>query len=387
MKKRMYKILAWLLAGIFLLPHATFAQPLEDKSTLMLTAPSYILVEAGTNTVIFEQNADEKRQAASLIKLMTLLICIESLENGAVTFETPVTVSDKAAKTPGSTALLDANSTYRLEDLLRSCIIASANDAAVALAECIAGSEKAFVQRMNQRAATLGLSNTHYANCSGLTADGQYTCARDIAVVASALSQYPTYFSYSSLWLSSLVHPSGRTTDLTNTNRLVRFYNGCDGMKTGSSPEAKYCICATAQNEGMRLIAVVLGASGSQVRFDEARSMLEYGLATYKRATVIESGELTGYTIPVIHGARESAEISAGKGLSMLLREGQEKHLTVELSLPESIQAPMQKGDQVGDIHVLLNGKQIASLPAVLHDDARLPGYIEGFLRILKNWR
>ena len=387
MKNSLYKILAWVMAGIFLLPKAGSAQPLEDKTSLTLTAPSYILMEAGTNTVIFEQNADEKRQAASLIKLMTLLICMESLENGAVTLETLVTVSDKAAKTPGSTALLDTNSTYRLEDLLRSCIIASANDAAVALAECIAGSEEAFVQRMNKRAKELRLKNTHYVNCTGLTVEGQYTCASDTAIVASLLSQFHSFFSYSSLWLSSLVHPSGRTTDLTNTNRLVRFYSGCDGMKTGSSPEAKYCICATAQKDGMRLIAVVLGASGSQVRFDEARSMLEYGLSIYKRATVIESGELTGYTVAVTHGARESAEIAAGKGLSMLLKDGQEKHLTVELSLPESIAAPMQKGDQVGDIQVLLNGKQIASLPAVLHDDVRLPGYIEGFLRILNCWR
>lgn len=387
MTKTYIRILAWLMAGIFLLLQPALAQPLESQCPLSLSAPAYILMEADTGAVIFENNADERRQTASLVKLMTLLLCMEAIENGAVSLETQICVSSQAAKTPGSTALLDANNTYRLEDLLRACIIASANDAAVALAECIAGSEEAFVEKMNQKAAALNLANTHYVNCTGLSDSKQYTTARDCAVIASALSQYPLYFTYSSLWLSHLTHTSGRVTDLTNTNRLVRFYAGCDGMKTGSSPEAKYCICATAQKDSMRLIAIVLGADRSQVRFDEARSMLEYGLSSYCRTTIIEKGELTGYSLPVRNGARDRINIAAGKGLSMLLQNGQQEQLSVELSLPQSITAPMQAGDTVGEIHVLLNGKQIASLPAVVSDDVRLPGFIEGFLRILSCWR
>ena len=380
------KILAWLMAGIFLFPTAT-AQPLEAQPSIALTAPSYILMETGTQAVIFEKNATDQRQAASLIKLTSILLFIEALENGLVTAETPVTVSKYAAATPGSTALLDANSTYRFEDLLRSCIIASANDATVALAECIAGTEEAFVARMNEKAAALSLQNTHYVNCTGLSADGQYTSAYDVALVASALSDHPAYFEYSSLWLSTLVHPSGRVTDLTNTNRLVRFYSGCDGMKTGSSPEAKYCICATAKKDDMRLIAVLLGGSGSQIRFDEAKAMLSYGLSTYKRTAVIQRGELTGYRVPVLRGSRDEADVAAGKGLSLLLKDGQERLLSVQLSLPESITAPMKKDEPIGSIHVMLNDQQIASLPAVLATDVRLPGFIEGFIRILEQWR
>ena len=379
-------ILTWLLVGIFLFSSAN-AQPLEESTSLTLTAPCYILMEAETGTVIFEKNADEKRQTASLNKLMSILLFMEALENGAVSLETPITVSDKAAATPGSTALLDANSTYRLEDLLRACIIASGNDACVALSEHLAGSEEAFVARMNERAQQLSLNNTYFTNCTGLSDSMQYTTARDLAVVACELSRYPAYFSYSSLWLSTIVHPSGRTTDLTNTNRLVRFYTGCDGMKTGSSPEAKYCICATAEKDGMRLIAIILGASGSQIRFDEARSMLEYGLNTYQRTQIIASGEMTGYTVPIAHGARESVPIAAGKGLSMLLKTGQEKELSVTLALPESVRAPLPAGETVGNIQVYLGDRQIASLPAVLSEDVRLPGYIEGFLRILEQWR
>lgn len=387
MNIRIKPILAWLTAGIVLFSGAAEAMPLESSAPLSLTAPSYILMEAETNTVIFSHHADEMRETASLVKLMTILLCMEALETGAVTAETPVIVSAQAAKTPGATALLDANSAYPLKELLRACIMASANDAAVALAECIAGSQEAFVAQMNQKAAQLNLTNTHYVNCTGLTADGQHTTAQDCAVIASALCKYPEYFDDAAKWTYTFTHPSGRKTDLTNTNRLVRFYQGCDGMKTGSSPEAKYCICATAANDNLRLIAVVLGASGSQVRFDEAKAMLEYGLTNYRRTNIIARGEMTGYSLPVEHGARESVNIASGKGLSVLLKSGQEKLLSVELSLPQSITAPMQQGDAVGEIHVLLDGRQIASLPAVLSEDVRLPGFIEGFVRILKGWQ
>lgn len=383
------KILAPVLAGIFLLTFAVpaSAQPLENTSPLTLTSPSYLLIEADTGTVIFEKNADEQRQTASLIKLMSLLLFMEHLDQGAVTLNDTICVSSHAAATPGSTALLDAGASYRLEDLLRASIVASGNDSTVALAEYMAGTEEAFVQKMNARAAELGLNNTHYVNCTGLTAQGQYTCARDIGIVACELSRHTDFFSYSSLWLSSLTHPSGRVTDLTNTNRLVRFYDGCDGMKTGSSNEAKYCISATASKNGMRLIAVALGTKNSQTRFDEARSMLEYGFSNYRRVEIISSGELTGYSVPVTRGAREEAPVAAGKGLSMLLKSGQESQLSIEMQLPQNIEAPMPAGEIIGSIQVLLGGTRIAELPAVLAEDVRLPGFLEGFLRILENWR
>lgn len=389
MHRMLSAILAPVLAGIFLFvaPLRAHAQPLESTVPITLSAPACLLMEAQTGTVIFEKNANDRRQTASVSKLMSLLIFMEQLEAGAVSLDDTVTVSHSAASTPGSTALLDAGSSYPFKDLLRASIVASGNDSTVALAEYIAGTEEAFVQKMNARAAEMNLNDTHYVNCTGLSAQGQYTSARDTAAIACALSKHSTYFEHSSLWLSNIVHPSGRKTDLTNTNRLVRFYEGCDGMKTGSSAEAKYCICATAEKNGIRLIAVVLGASGSQVRFDEARSMLEYGFANYKRTEVISSGELTGYNVPVTRGAKDSAAIAAGKGLSMLLKSGQEKSLSVDLQLPDSIQAPMSKGTAVGSIQVLLDGAMVAELPAVLAEDVRLPSIFEGFLRILNAWR
>lgn len=385
MKALRITVPALLLAGILLV--TALAQPLESAAPIELSAPSYLLAEAETGAVIFEKNADEQRQAASVTKLMTLLLVLEAIDEGHIALTDKVTVSSNAAAAVGSTALLDAGSVYPLEDLLRATVIASGNDSATALAEHLAGSESAFVERMNARAAAMGLQNTRYVNCTGLPAPGQYTSARDIAQIACAVSRYPLYFTYSSLWLSSITHPSGRVTDLTNTNRLVRFYKGCDGMKTGSTSEARYCIAASAEKNGMRLIAVALGAPTSQKRFDDARAMLEYGFSAYTRTQVISAGELTGYQLPVTRGARDSVDIAVGRGLSMLLRPGQADKLRVELALPESIQAPMAAGTRVGTARVLLDGAIVAELPAVLAQEVRLPGLLEGFLRIREQWR
>ena len=379
---------ALLLAGIFLFSAVSaHAQPLEQGTPVALSAPSCLLMEAGTGTVIFEKNADTPRPVASVTKLMTALLILEAIDAGKLSVDDPVTVSKNAANTTGSTALLDAGATYPLGDLLRAAVVASGNDSAVALAEHMAGTEQAFVQQMNERAAALGLQNTVYVNCTGLPAEGQHTTARDVAVIASAVCAHPLYFENSSLWLSKITHPSGRVTDLTNTNRLVRFYTDCDGLKTGSTSEAKYCIAATAQRNGMRLIAVALGADTSQHRFDDARAMLDYGFATYTRTQVIAAGDLTGYQIPVTRGAKDAVNVAVGKGLSMLLRPGQAERLRVELVLPESVTAPMSAGTAVGTARVLLDGAAVAELPAVLAEDVRLPGYLEGFLRIRDQWR
>ena len=380
---------ALLLAGIFLFSGlgSAQAQPLEREAPVALTAPCYLLMEAETGTVIFEKNADERRPVASVTKLMMALLLLERIENGQMALTDPVTVSKNAAAAPGSTALLDAGAVYPVGDLLRAAIVASGNDSAVALAEHAAGSESSFVALMNQKAADMGLKNTVYVNCTGLPAEGQYTCARDVAAIARAVCRYPLYFENSSLWLSQITHPSGRVTDLTNTNRLVRFYADCDGLKTGSTNEAKYCIAATAQRNGMRLIAVVLGADTSQHRFDDARAMLDYGFGAYTRTQVIAAGDLTGYQLPVTRGAKDAVQVAVGKGLSMLLRPGEAERLRVELSLPESIQAPQPAGTAVGVARVLLDGQVVAELPAILAEDARLPGYLEGIQRIREQWR
>ena len=388
----MARFLRWIAGGIALLlclaaASSALAQPLEEGAPMTLTAPSALLMEAEPGAVIFEKNAGERRPVASVTKLMTLLLVLERLDAGSVTLEDQITVSPYAAGQTGSQALLDAHAVYPLSDLLKSTIIASGNDSAVALAEYIAGTEESFVGLMNARAKELGLSDTHYVNCTGLPAQGQYTCARDVAALSREIARHPQYFQYSATWLDSLKHPSGRVTDLTNTNRLVRFYQNCDGFKTGSTNEAKYCLSATAERNGMRLIAVVLGAPNSQGRFNEARAMLDYGFATYARTQVARKGDLTGVQVPVKLGARDTVDVALGSGLSMLLRAGQAEKLSFETELPEALSAPLAAGQEIGKVRVLLDGKLVAELPAVTAQAVRLPGLLEGFVRLWEQWR
>ena len=387
MKRKNFAIVVAFMLFFFLLGSYAFAAPMEVGVPLELTAASAILLEADTGTVIFEKNADEQRPVASVTKLMTLLLCLEELEEGRLHMDDKVTVSQNAAGQIGSQALLDAGSAYPLKDLLRSTIIASANDAAVALAEHMAGTEADFALLMNQRAQELGMTDTCYVNATGLPAEGQHTTARDVATLALEVCRHPAYFEHAAVWMDTLTHPSGRTTDLTNTNRLVRFYEGCDGLKTGSADDSRYCLAATAQKEGMRLIAIVLGVPNSQTRFDEARAMLDYGFAGYRRITLLNKGDLLGTQVPVHLGMTEQVDAAVGSGVSMLLKAGQEKQLSLEVELPQQVEAPVEEGQTIGLVRVLLAGQVIAKVPAVAAQSVGMPGLVEGFLRIGLNWR
>lgn len=375
------------LIMVLLIPMTAASRPLEEGTPMSLTTPSAILVEASTGTVIFAKNADEKREVASITKLMTALLVLEALERGDVQLSDSVQISQNAAAMKGSQALLDANATYSLEDLLRTTIMASANDSAVALSEYLCGSEEAFVARMNARAVELGMLNTCYVNCTGYPQQGQYTTASDVAALCCEVAKHPRYTQYSSVWIDKLNHPGGRVTDLTNTNRLVRFYQGCDGFKTGSTDAAKYCLAATAEKNGMRLVAIVLGTPVSQTRFDEARAMLDYGFASYQRVIIANQGDLLGEQLPVHGGAADTVELALGSGLSMLLKNGQQSSLKMELAIPDYTDAPVAKGDVLGTVNVLLAGQIVAKLNCVAATDVPRPGYIEGLYRILHNWR
>lgn len=375
----------WL--ALMLWTGTAWAEPLENGVPVELTSPSAMLLEADTGTVIFEKNADERRQVASITKLMTLLLCFEKLESGEIHLDDQVTISPEAAGQIGSQALLDSGAVYPLETLLHATIIASANDAACALAEHMAGSEAEFARLMNERAAELGMKDTCYVNATGLPDERQYTTARDVAILSCEMCRHPEYFTHASVWLDTLTHPSGRTTDLTNTNRLVRFYDGCDGLKTGSADASKYCLSATAQKDGLRLIAIVLGTPSSQTRFNEARAMLDYGFAGYRRVTVLHKGDLLGKAVPVKLGMQEEVQIAAGSGMSMLLKPGQEKQLSIEVELPQEVPAPVAQGDALGIIRVKLSDNVIAKLPAVAASDVDMPGLLASFVKLFRNWR
>ena len=359
----------------------------QNAAQPTVAAQGAVLYDATHNQFLFSKNADTQYYPASITKLMTALLVLEALDRDEIALTDSVQISPRAAAMKGSQALLDANAVYPLEDLLRTTIMASANDSAVALSEYIAGSEENFVDRMNRRAAELGMTNTNYVNCTGYPQNGQYTTARDVCRLCCEIAKHPRYNQYASVWIDKLTHPGGRVTDLTNTNRLVRFYEGCDGYKTGSTDAAKYCLAATAEKNGMRLVAIVLGTPVSQTRFNEARAMLDYGFNGYKRVTVLQKGDRLGQKVKVHLGMQDEVDVAAGSGLSMLIKLGQEKQLSLEVELPEEVEAPLKAGDALGVLRVKLGDRVVARLAAVAAEDVGMPGLLEGFLRLLTNWR
>lgn len=376
--------LAALVTALLLLPGIAQADelPMKAEAPITLTSPSAILCEASTGQVIFEKNADERRPVASVNKVMTILLTLEAVDEGRVSMEDQVTVSPRAASMGGSQAFLDAGERYKLSELLKTVIVASANDSAVALAEHLAGTEESFVRLMNTRAEELGLTNTHYANCTGLPAQEHYTTARDVAKLSAQLDLHPIYYRYSTIWMDEIKHRGGRVTSLTNTNRLIRFYPGCDGYKTGSTNEARYCVSATAKKEGMRLIAVVLGTPAGQTRFDEARAMLEYGFANVQLVTPIAQGQALDMTVPVRLGGRDEVSVLSGGTCSLLERRGEKNALSLEAVLVEKVNAPVYAGDVLGEIRVKRGDEVVAVVPAVAGEDVQLPGMVDALIRI-----
>ena len=376
--------LAALVTALLLLPGIAQADelPMKAEAPITLTSPSAILCEASTGQVIFEKNADERRPVASVNKVMTILLTLEAVDEGRVSLEDQVTVSPRAASMGGSQAFLDAGERYKLSELLKTVIVASANDSAVALAEHLAGTEESFVRLMNTRAEELGLTNTHYANCTGLPAQEHYTTARDVAKLSAQLDLHPIYYRYSTIWMDEIKHRGGRVTSLTNTNRLIRFYPGCDGYKTGSTNEARYCVSATAKKEGMRLIAVVLGTPAGQTRFDEARAMLEYGFANVQLVTPIAQGQALDMTVPVRLGGRDEVSVLSGGTCSLLERRGEKNALSLEAALVEKVNAPVYAGDVLGEIRVKRGDEVVTVVPAVAGEDVQLPGMVDALIRI-----
>lgn len=376
--------LAALVTALLLLPGIAQADelPMKAEAPITLTSPSAILCEASTGQVIFEKNADERRPVASVNKVMTILLTLEAVDEGRVSLEDQVTVSPRAASMGGSQAFLDAGERYKLSELLKTVIVASANDSAVALAEHLAGTEESFVRLMNTRAEELGLTNTHYANCTGLPAQEHYTTARDVAKLSAQLDLHPIYYRYSTIWMDEIKHRGGRVTSLTNTNRLIRFYPDCDGYKTGSTNEARYCVSATAKKEGMRLIAVVLGTPAGQTRFDEARAMLEYGFANVQLVTPIAQGQALDMTVPVRLGGRDEVSVLSGGTCSLLERRGEKNAISLEAALVEKVNAPVYAGDVLGEIRVKRGDEVVAVVPAVAGEDVQLPGMVDALIRI-----
>lgn len=296
--------------------------------------------------VLYENNATEKRPIASMTKVMTLLCVYDAIDSGKVSLDDDVVVSARAASMGGSQVFLDANSTYKLSNLVKSIVVCSANDSCVALAEYIDGSVENFVEHMNGKAKELGLVATNFENCTGLPAVSQYSCAKDVATMFASLIKHPHYFECAKIWMEDFVHPSGRVTGMTNTNKLVRFYDGCDGGKTGYTSEAQHCLTATAKRGDTRVIAVVVGAPDSKTRFREVSEMFNYAFANYESKVYVNKAASVG-EVSVTGGKQSSVEVLSADKLVAFGKKGTADY-SVEYELDASIKAPARQGDKVG---------------------------------------
>jgi len=383
-------IMMTILAGCFSLP--IIASDLEENDTnngaednltsnpsIELSAKSAILIEAQTGAVLYSKDAHLALPPASVTKIMTLLIVAESINAGVLTLDQTVTVSENAASKGGSQIFIKEGEEFTVEELLKSTVIASANDAAVALAELVAGSESEFVRRMNARAKELGMKNTEFENCTGLddSVTKHLTSAYDISIMSRELIKHDIILKYSSVWQDSI--RDGEFV-LTNTNRLVRYYAGCTGLKTGSTDKAGYCVSASAKRDGMHLIAVIMGAESRDKRNADARVLLDYGFSAY---ALYHEAECEVENVPLKRSDKATVPIYA-KEFAALVDRANIKRIEKKYIIPESLVAPLERGAVIGEVKYLLDGSEIGKSEIYLKDDAEEINYVELLLKLLR---
>ena len=345
-------------------PISTVTADAPIGQTLDIKAKSAILMEPNTGEILYELNADEKLRPASITKIMPLLLIMEALDRGDFTLETVVTASEHACSMGGSQIWLEPGEAMTVDDLLKATVIASANDACVALGELVAGSEEGFVALMNEKAKKLGMTETNFVNCTGLDADGHLTSAHDVAVMSSELIKHDLIKKYSTVWMDTL--RDGKS-ELVNTNKLVRFYKGTTGLKTGTTGLAKYCLSATAERDGMELVAVIMAGDTSNDRFEGAKKLLDYGFANYS-FTEIES-ELKETEIPISKGERKTVKISADGNVKLLMPKTAKSGIKRTAEWNENITAPVEKGQVVGYVNIYNGDENIGKIEIKAAED------------------
>lgn len=347
-------------------------------------ARSAYLMDKRTGETLYGQRENDEFPIASMVKIMTALLTFEEIEKGSLRFDESITISDAAAGMGGSQMFLDRGLSYPVTDLLKGVIVVSANDACVALAERISGSEESFVEKMNDKAKELGMTRTVFVNATGLPKEGGHSTAHDVALMLRALTSHERYYDYSKIWLEEYKHPDGRITTLTNTNKFVRFYDECDGGKTGFTSEAKFCLAASATRGDTKLISVVIGADDSKTRFSESKRLLRYGFSNYKTEIVLKKGEAAFYA-PLSRGAKNAAACGVLEDLSVLLKTG-EKSDNIDIKaefLP--LRAPIEIGQTVGSCVLTANGKTV-TVPIVALEKVGKATIGDSYQKILGEW-
>lgn len=375
----MKKWIAALMAAVMLCLSGSMAVMAEEETegesagSVTVTAPSVLLMEASSGKVLYEKDADTKRPPASVTKVMTILLIYDALATGKIQKEDVVTTSEYAASMGGSQVFLEAGEEQTVDTLLKCIVVSSANDACVAMAEYIAGTEEAFVQQMNERARSLGMENTVFKNCNGLDTDGHVTTARDIALMSRELiTKYPDVYEYTKIWMDTIVHKTKKGEEefgLSNTNKLIRQYSYATGLKTGSTGEAKFCLSATAQKDGIDLIAIIMAAPDVKARFADAQTLLNYGFSICRKYEDTD-WESVQKTVKVERGEEDQVEVIPKSGFSYLDVSGADLSKVEKKVVPKSsLKAPVEKGQKAGTVQYLLNGEKIGEVDLVAVDD------------------
>lgn len=361
------RVCFFILSFVMLFNTVVFAEKTQSDD---IDAKAYILIEQSTGRVLAENNADEQLPIASVTKIMTMLLIMEAIEDRKTSFDDLVTVSENAMSYGGSTMFLETGEQLPVHDMLKGIAVASANDGCVAMAEHLTGSETAFVEEMNKRAKELGMKNTNFLNTNGLDEDGHYSSARDVALMSRELLNHPKITEYTSIWTDEL--RDGKF-QLANTNKLIRFYTGANGLKTGSTSQALCCLSASAKRDGMQLIAVVLGAPTSDKRFSSAKSLLDYGFANYKINHLVKKDEMI-CDADIINGTVDSVKAIAKKDKYSLSEKSNNKDIKRRVFVNEDIKAPVKKGEVLGYVEFVSDGKVIDKVEIVSENEVNKKG-------------
>ena len=365
----------------------TSSEEPEQMLQMEISSPSAILMEASTGTVLFEKNPDEIRSPASITKIMTLLLIFDTLDSGRIKLTDEVTTSEHAKSMGGSQVFLEEGEIQTVDTLIKCITVASGNDAAVAMAEYIAGSEPEFVNQMNQKAASLGMTNTHFTDCCGLTSDSEHhTTARDVAIMSRELiTKYPQIYDYTKIWMEDITHVTrqgSKSFTLSSTNKLLKQYQWTTGLKTGSTSIAKYCLSATAHKDDIDLIAVIMGAPDYKIRFAEAKNLLEYGFSMSQ--IYVDDCSDSLMPVKVSGGKEEKVETVPDGTFRYLDVTGADfSQIDKKYSYREDVSAPVNKGDEVGRVYYLLHGKELGSVAMLAADSVEKAGYGAYLKRIM----
>ncbi len=386
MKRKIISLAFLFMFVVCLMTGKSFVMAKPAVANVDFNAKAYYLMDYATGEPLLEGNAEQKLPVASIVKLMTIDIVCREIETGSLSLDEKIIVSENASSMGGSQVFIEANGEYSVADMLKSVIVSSANDASVALAEKIAGSEEEFVNMMNARAKELGLEGTNYVNCTGLPAPNQFSCAKDTAMLLKEVCSHDIYHKFSTIWMDTLSHPKGRESELVNTNKLIRYYEGCDGGKTGSTSEAGYCLSATAKRGNMRLIGVVLGAENGKARFSETSKLLNYGFANFETKKVVDSDSFE-IEVDTFGGKEQKATAKAKEDIVVLCKKRENSSEVCVETKVDRISAPMKVGDKVGTIYVTKNGIVVGESELLLTQDIERANMVDGIQKIVEYWK